>query len=192
MISRRPRGGLLALVLAGGVITLIPAGVQGQATSVILQACKKIAVHVGAGGYFGDRLNVSECGTRFSAQDRYVALLVTVRWVRDPTDIGIQLLDPSESVLWAQRSRVNPPPDTVYESYWIFGVLPLAADLRSLAHEHVTLAASAIQFPGRPARERPGTWSLRVSLNRGRVQELRFVVEDAPAPAPSPSPTSSP
>jgi hypothetical protein len=184
--------GRVALV-AGAVLalTLTPTSSTAQ-FAVVLNACKKLILLTrDRGPTVGDPIAIRECGTRFSAQDAYVALVIRLRQVVDPMEVGMQLLDPSGTSLWAARTQVDVEPGSGYDTYWIYVILPLAAELRALVAEDPRLALSALSFPGRPARERPGEWTLRVSINRGAPTTLRFVVEAATAPAP-PAPTPSP
>lgn len=162
-----------AIVVAALALTQGQGAGYAQSTLQLL-ACKKLLVRRGVSPGMSDSLIPQECGSRFTTQDPYVALIITFRFLSDTMDVGIQLLDPSESALWATRTEIRVQPDTVYESYWIYAVLPVAADLRALAEENLQLALGALRFPGRPARERLGEWVLRVSVNRGTPNTLRF------------------
>jgi hypothetical protein len=202
-------GRVLAVVAAVSLLGLGQTTGHAQATTVELSACKKIIPQRGFSPGFTDSLTTRECGNRFTAADPYVAILITLRLIRESLDIGFQLLDPSEAPLWAGRAQVTVEAGYYYENYWLYAVLPVAADLRALAAENAQLAAAALRFPGRPARERLGEWTLRVSINRGRPHVLKFTLvaapgtpaaptapappaEPTPAPSPVPSPSPSP
>lgn len=186
----------VAIVLVGGVLALCGPTVEGQ-TTVTLAACKKLITSRLPGGG-SDSITTRDCGTRFTADDPYVALVINVRFLRDTTELAVQLLDPADTSVFATRTQVNVPPGEVYQNYWLFIVLPLAADPRALAAESPDLVRAALRLPGRPAGERPGDWTFKL-IARGTTYTLKFTIVGTPsaapppaAPVPTPAPSPSP
>ncbi len=178
------------LVLAGAVLAIAGQPVEAQ-TAVNLMACKKLTLTRVFGGGFADNVTMRECGTRFTTQDPYIAVVIHLQRLRETVDLAFQLLDPSDNPVWVGRRQIRVEPDSGYENLWMFVVLPLAADLRALAAENPELALAALQLTGRPARERPGDWTLKL-VARGTTHTLKFTIATVPGPAATPTPAAVP
>lgn len=199
-VEIRKRLGLAACVAM--LLTFPTAPVQAQ--SLNLLACRKV---IPRGAVEGSELIMRECGSRFTTQDPYVAVVVHLQRVEYEIRLGIQLLDPQENSVWAARGSIRPDPGTSYSDIWIWALIPLAAEPAALAAENRQLVGHMLQFRGKPARERTGQWTMRAIIDSRPPREMKFSLEgvpgavppaptpgagSGPAPTPEPSPTSSP
>jgi hypothetical protein len=157
-----------------------------QAQSLNLLACKKV---IPRGAVEGSELIMRDCGSRFTAQDPYVAVIVHLQRVEYEIRLGIQLLDPQENTVWAGRGSIRPDPGISYSDIWIWALIPLAADPAALALENRLLVSHMLQFRGKPWRERTGEWTMRAIIDSRPPRELKFTLEGVPMAAPSPAPT---
>lgn len=176
-----------------------------QAQSLNLLACNKVVLR-GAGG--GVELVMQGCGSRFTTQDPYVAVVVHLQRVEYEVRVALQLVDPQDNSVWAGRGSIQPDPGTSYENIWIWALIPIAAEPAALVAENPPLESHMIHFQGKPARERTGEWTLRAIIDSRPPLVMKFSLEAmpgavpspqptpatgaSPAPVPAPSPTSSP
>lgn len=113
------------------------------------------------------------CRGEFSATDPYLVLYAQVAPVSRETDIAIELLDP-EGVTALTRAGVLTPVPGEPTSFTFSYVLPLAADTPEVMKKFPLLNVIVL---GRPARERPGVWTWKISLRPGSSATLRFTVK---------------
>jgi hypothetical protein len=184
---------VLSAVVACLLLTLgasLP--VMGQDVRYNLLACRRANPR---GDVSGAALDLSECGTRFTTQDRYVAVVVHLQTIRMATTVDAQLLDPEETTVWTRRARFDPEPGYYYTNAWVWAILPISADRSALARENLRLAMFVIEVQGKPVRERVGEWTFRASVGGLPARSLKFTLTPlpgAPSPTPIPSPTPSP
>jgi hypothetical protein len=132
----------------------------------VAQVCKRMVSRQVPGGSV---LDASQCGNRFTTQDAYVVLVVTLYNVSDSQAIDAELVDPSGEQVWSQR-WVLPAPTAGSDRYWasasFWSVLPIGG----LPSSDPLLAARAIRLEGKPASERLGEWTFRARVGSGRAQ----------------------
>ncbi|MDR7549678.1 MAG: hypothetical protein QN131_07060 [Armatimonadota bacterium] len=184
---------LSPMAVAGGLVVLLQLAADAQAR-MSLSACTKA---FSRGAVYGSELATRECGNRFTTQDPYVALVIHLENVLEgQTVVAIQLFDPEQTSVWAWRPTITVEPG-YRATYWIWGVLAVAADREALAREDRRLVDQLIEVRGKPVRERLGEWIFQVGLGRGTPQTLKFRLEAAPgsltpAPTPPPAPAATP
>jgi len=113
------------------------------------------------------------CRGEFSATDPYLVLYAQVAPVTRETQIAIELLDP-EGVPALSHAGVLTPVPASPTSFTFSYVLPLAADVGEVAKK---LPFMSLILLGRPARERLGVWTWKLSLRPGSSATLRFTVK---------------
>lgn len=67
-----------------------------------------------------------------------------------------------------------------FSNIWIYGTLPVAADLSAIANENVRLVPQVVRVEGKPARERLGEWTMNVWTGGGPPRVLKFTLQAAP------------
>ncbi len=173
--SKRFKGFVAGLI---GIVTVMMLAPQkAEAARIELVTCKKL---VPEGSVFGSDLKRSQCGTQFTTKDDYVGIVIHLRDVRDKTKVEVELLDPEQLSVWKIGGTVALPEEMYYESYWIFGVLPIGADIRSIVQGDPKLLMRIIPIPGKPARERLGEWTLSARTDGGPALILKFTVQTPP------------
>jgi len=125
-----------------------------------------------------DELLTFQCGRRFSARDPYIAVVTRVRDVEQipRVDAAVQIYDPDQTVVetyrWAQDVELTRRLDL-----WHVAILPIASSPSDLAAQLPNLREDIVQVKsGRAFRERLGTWTVRVTVNR-QSHSLTFTLE---------------
>jgi hypothetical protein len=160
---------IIALVVIGAMAAGIPAPAAGQ-SSYGMEFCKRIEPRAGVG------LITRQCGTTFTAADSYIGIVVHLYEVTESVSVAVELQDPGQAVVWRRSEAIQVRPGYYYPTYWVWTVLPIAADETALATESPRLAAERIRLEGTPARERLGDWTLNLRLNNGRPATKRFTL----------------
>jgi hypothetical protein len=163
---------VVAVILAAGS----PAVSLAQGMTYYAQVCKKAVSRQVPGG---SDLQTSQCGNRFSVQDPYVAIVLTLETVTDSQRINAELIDPGEQRVWMQQWSIGglaPASDSYWAKVSFWTVLPVAADAVGLANEGALIAANSIKLEGRPAKERPGVWTFRARISSGGTAQARFTL----------------
>jgi len=148
-----------------------------------LVVCKNIVIKE---SFFGSFLTPGECASDFTTAEPSLWLFVEL-YLDELANIEVTLLDPDQQEAWAWDGRMGPQRPYAYGSWWILGVLPVAADQRTIVKEHhvprrVTYRRSSssatglVRVEGEPARERPGEWTLIVSVENGPSGSNRFTL----------------
>ena len=134
---------------------------------------------------YGSFPTPGECANDFTTAEPSLWLFVEL-YLDQQVNIEVTLLDPNQQEAWAWEGRMGPPPP-YYGSWWVLGVLPVAANRRSIAREHnvprqvtyrrsSSTATGVVRVEGEPARERPGEWTLTVSVEDGASSSTKFVL----------------
>ncbi len=182
--------GAIAAVLV--LIGLAPAAAEAQSASIV--ACGRVEVRQIVAG---SQLVYSQCGDRFTMAQPYIALIIELTRVRGRTLVSTELLDPEQNSVWSFSLPVAPPEgqDVIYAKLWFWAVLPVAAEPGVLIAADRTFLFHMLALRGKPARERPGEWTLKVSINNGPPLVRKFALQAAPdtaTPTPAPTPAPSP
>jgi hypothetical protein len=168
---------IVALFLgAMAIAVLMPPVVEAQ-VSLDLVACKKIEPGTQGGSFF---LRYSQCGTQFTAKDPYVGLVAHLRNVTEHTRVTVELLDSVQAAVWKRETRYETDSGTYYPNIWVWVILPVAADVSTIAAENVRLTTSIVKLTERPAAERLGEWTVRAQADRLGSRTLKFMLQAAP------------
>lgn len=159
---------VLGFVGVFGVILVLLA-IQSQTAVaqivVTLDTCKSVR-RVAAPQ--SDELLSSQCGRRFSSRDPYIAIVTRVRdVVQIPRlDAVVQIFDPDQTLVASYRWGEDVDPDRRFE-IWDVAILPIATSPGDLAAQLPNLQEDIVPVrSGRAFRERLGTWTVRVTVNR--------------------------
>lgn len=175
--GRVPRG-IVAGVIAILAAAVLPPEAGTAQTTIELRTCKKLEFRLHGGG---SELVSSQCGNQFTTRDAYAGLVIQLRNIRDQVRLDVELQDPDQASVWSRQTQINPPAlatDSFYEVFWMYAILPIAADPTALAREDVRLAFSVIRIQGgKPVSERLGEWTLRVRQDRGAPITLKFTLQ---------------
>ncbi len=168
MERRQMTRALVAVVTVVGVLFLSVGTGDAQSMTYVAQVCKRMAMRQVPGG---SELDVSQCGNRFTTQDAYVVMVVTLYDVIEAQTIDAELVDPSGQRVWTQRWTLGSPgagSDRYWASASFWSVLPISAG----ASPDLALAAGRIiRLEGKPAAERLGEWTFRARVGTtGRLQ----------------------
>ncbi len=128
-------------------------------------------------GTFGSEIRGSSCGREFSVQDPYLVLIIDVRNVDRDVNVQVELLDPAGAVVDIGGVQMTPPVGSVWSHYYLWRVLPLAAEPGALPVSNPRLGLNPIRVSDPPARERLGEWKLQVSLRPGSTMTHTFVLK---------------
>ncbi len=160
--------GALGVVGVLGAV-LVPLALQSQVALadlvITLDACKSVRRIATPQG---DELLSSQCGRSFSSRDPYVAIVTTVRDVEQipRVDAAIEIYDPDQALVQSYRWGQDVEPTRRLE-LWAVAILPLATSPGDLAAQLPNLREEIVQVrSGRTFRERLGTWTIRVIVNR--------------------------
>jgi hypothetical protein len=168
MERRQVAKGLVAAVALVAVLSINIGTGDAQSMTYVAQVCKRMVARQVPGGSVMD---VSQCGSRFTTQDAYLVLIVTLYNVPDAQTIVAELVDPSGEPVWTRTWTLESPgvgSDRYWESASFWGVLPLS-ELSSA--DPVLVAGRIIRLEGKPAAERLGVWTFRVRVGAtGRLQ----------------------
>jgi hypothetical protein len=162
--------GVVAVMAVSASVGTAPASGQG---SHDIELCKKLESR---GHVYGSELVTSQCVSRFTTADPYVAIIVHLRNFTDSMDVGVELLDPAQTSVWSATYPIRVQAGYGYSDYWIWRVLPIAADEAALAAENPQLAAARLRIEGRPAKERLGEWTVRMRINNGWPLTRKFTL----------------
>lgn len=151
----------------GGVIVLLAFQSQTALADVVvtLDACKSIRRITAPQS---DELLSSQCGRRFSSRDPYIAIVTRVRdVVQIPRlDAVVEIHDPDQTLVASYRYGEDVDPDRRFE-IWDVAILPIATSPGDLAAQLPNLQEDIVPMrSGRPFKERLGTWTVRVTVNR--------------------------
>ena len=167
------------VLLVVGVLTvaiLTPRSVEAQ-ISLNVSACKKFEPGVQE-GYFSLRYNL--CGIQFTIKDAYVGLVAHFRNVQEYTRVTVELLDPDQASVWKIDRTYEVTGGMYYPNIWVWGILPVGADVAAIATENVRLTGNIIKMTDKPAAERPGEWTLRVRADRAGARTMKFMLQAVP------------
>jgi hypothetical protein len=170
--------GRVVVVLLGvmAIAVLTPPVVEAQISLDVL-ACKKFDPGT-QGGFFS--LRYSQCGTQFTAKDPYVGLVAHLRNITEHTRVTVELLDPAQTAVWKRETRYETDSGTYYPNIWVWVILPVAADVSTIATENVRLTTSIVRLTERPAAERLGEWTLRAQADRLGSRTLKVMLLPGP------------
>ncbi|MBI3998740.1 MAG: hypothetical protein HY355_06870 [Armatimonadetes bacterium] len=177
MGCRKTASALRPVAVAGAIIAalLLNPHVAVADIRVTIDACKSVRRLATPAG---TDLLTTQCGRRFSPRDPYIAIVTRIKDVTQPQGIEaiVQILDPSQAVVEGYRLGLTAEPDSGGE-IWDVAILPIAASARDLALQLTDFRADIVQVQsGRPLRERLGTWTVRVTVNR-QLYPFTFTLE---------------
>lgn len=115
----------------------------------------------------GTDLLASRCGQRFSSRDPFIAIVTRIRDIVQTSrvDADVQIFDPSQTFVEGYKLRVDVEPEG--REIWDVAILPIAASASDLTAQMPDFRADIIEVKGgRPLKERLGTWTVRVTVNR--------------------------
>ena len=178
-------GPRLAIAIVVGLFLLSqPAKAQVKLDKVA--ACKNVILveqPLFGGAVIARHLETRDCGDRFTTTDRYVGLVCRANR-EGAAEAGrileAVLLDPEQNKVWEKRIGTSFPPPAIYGAIDVWGILPIAADPAELSRQMgPILAVGLIRIDGKPARERLGEWTFKVSLTGGEPTVIKFVLGSA-------------
>jgi hypothetical protein len=118
-----------------------------------------------------------DCGTKFTTNDAYVAVLIRLTRIDNDTPLSVELLDPDQAAVWTSRRTITVEAGYYFPDWWMWTVLGVAADAAAVASESVALASVMIRVEGKPVKERLGEWTLRVRVRNGPSQSFKFTLQ---------------
>jgi len=165
------------LLLGVMAIAVLDAPAVEAQVSFDVVACKKFDPGTQGGFFF---LRYSQCGTQFTAKDPYIGVVAHLRNVTEYTRVTVELFDPAQASVWKRETRYETDSGTYYPNIWVWVILPVAADVSTIAAENVRLTTSIIKLTERPAAERLGEWTVRAQADRLGSRTLKFMLQAAP------------
>jgi hypothetical protein len=145
--------------------------------SLDVVACKKVEPGTQGGFFF---LRYNQCGTQFTAKDSYVGLVAHFRNVSDYTRVTVEVLDPGQAAVWKRDTTYETTSGSWYPNIWVWVILPVAADVATIAAENVRLTASVINLTDKPVAERLGEWTVRARGDRVGTRTVKFTLQPGP------------
>src|SRR3989304_2451680 len=120
-------------------VALLAPEASGQGANVTLYACRRLDIRQIQAG---TQVNYSQCGSQFTTADRYIALVVHLRNVRQGALVLAQLRDPDQAVVWRGVGVAAPPSgsDVYYSDFWVLGVLPVGVEAGAVVAGNPALA----------------------------------------------------
>jgi hypothetical protein len=140
---------------------------RAQSMTYVAQVCKKMVRRQVPGG---SEIAVSQCGNRFTPQDPYAVLVVTLYDVHDAQTISADLDDPTGNQVWTYTWTLASPgagSDRYWASASFYALLPIGGLSPADA---ALVGGGVIRLEGKPAAERPGEWTFRARVGNGRLQ----------------------
>ncbi|MDR7419108.1 MAG: hypothetical protein QN178_09370 [Armatimonadota bacterium] len=162
----------ISLVVIVAVISFGVSQALGQGSHDI-EICKKVESR---GHVYGSELVARQCVNRLTTADAYVAIIFHLKNFTDSMTVGVEVLDPDQAAVWSATYPIRVEAGRGYSSYWIWRVLPIAADEAALAAENPQLAAARLRIEGRPVKERLGEWTVRMRINNGWPLTRKFTL----------------
>jgi hypothetical protein len=170
-IAKWIAAGLVALM-----VTLMSVPATDGQSSYAVQFCRKLTSQASTSGR---EVATSQCGTKFTTSDPYIAIVVHLRDVRTELPVVQELLDPDQASAGTVQTVVRVEAGSRWANFWIWRILAVAADQPALAAENFT-PGNMIPLTGKAVRERPGDWTLQLRLRGAPPVPFKFTLQAAP------------
>ena len=93
---------------------------------------------------------------------------------------GTDDLNWKHDTVMKRETRYETDSGTYYPNIWVWVILPVGADVSTIAAENVRLTISIIKLTERPVAERVGEWTLRAQADRAGPRTLKFTLQAVP------------